>query len=334
MRLLTRLRYQLILSHFVAIAATLLSMVAALVLVAAGWITSQQEAVAGPTAEARTVAGAVGGLVRAGSASAELDPVLHALASGDLRIADASFPPAMERARWTSWPGSTSQDVAYIVVVAPDGRTLGSSERDGAAFDPPERPEWQAIAQEALSGQLDPGQLLLERQGEEPAALGAYPVTDAANRPLAAVVVATRTTPQGGQIGLWRGLVFVGAASLGALALASLFAVIPASILGYALSRRLVARLERLGRAAERLAAGDLSSRVDEGPFDEVGQLGRRFNFMAAKLAAAVAELEAAKEATEATLRAKRELVVNVSHELRTPIALIRGHVESLLLRG
>src|SRR5690606_22332698 len=39
-----------------------------------------------------------------------------------------------------------------------------------------------------------------------------------------------------------------------------------------------------------------------------------------------------AKARTEAALRAKRELVANVSHELRTPLALIRGHVESLLM--
>ena len=33
-------------------------------------------------------------------------------------------------------------------------------------------------------------------------------------------------------------------------------------------------------------------------------------------------------------MRAKRELVANVSHELRTPLASIRGHTESLQLRG
>src|SRR5207302_6324800 len=92
--------------------------------------------------------------------------------------------------------------------------------------------------------------------------------------------------------------------------------------------------LERLGQAAEALAEGDLSRRVDEGPPDEVGQLARRFNLMAARLGATVGELAAAKDRVEAALRAKRELVANVSHELRTPLASIRGHTESLQLRG
>jgi signal transduction histidine kinase len=87
-----------------------------------------------------------------------------------------------------------------------------------------------------------------------------------------------------------------------------------------------------LGRGVEALAAGNLSQRVEAGPPDEVGQLARRFNLMAERLAATVAELASAKDHAEAALRAKRELVANVSHELRTPLALIRGHVEALQL--
>src|SRR5260221_12021677 len=94
------------------------------------------------------------------------------------------------------------------------------------------------------------------------------------------------------------------------------------------------ARLESLGQAAEELAAGDLTRRVPEGPTDEVGQLTRRFNAMATRLATTVGELESAKRRTEAALAAKRELVANVSHELRTPLSLIRGHVESLAMSG
>jgi signal transduction histidine kinase len=98
------------------------------------------------------------------------------------------------------------------------------------------------------------------------------------------------------------------------------------------LARRVVARLERLGRAAEALAGGDLRSRVEEGPADEVGQLTRRFNRMADRLAETVDELEGQRQRAESLLRAKRDLVANVSHELRTPLASIRGHTESLLM--
>jgi signal transduction histidine kinase len=108
------------------------------------------------------------------------------------------------------------------------------------------------------------------------------------------------------------------------------------SLVSYLLARRLVRRLERLGRAAEAFAAGDLSRRVDtearNGSGDEVSQLAARFNAMADRLSETLAEVAAEKAAVEAALHAKRELVANVSHELRTPLASIRGHTESLLL--
>jgi signal transduction histidine kinase len=112
------------------------------------------------------------------------------------------------------------------------------------------------------------------------------------------------------------------------------FALGSSSLVSYLLARRLVGRLERLGQAAQAFAAGDLTRRVDAGGADEVGQLARRFNGMADRLADTLAELAAQKQTVEAALQAKRELVANVSHELRTPLASIRGHTESLLLRG
>jgi signal transduction histidine kinase len=49
---------------------------------------------------------------------------------------------------------------------------------------------------------------------------------------------------------------------------------------------------------------------------DEIGQLSRRFNQMAAKLAA--------------TERRERQFLMSVSHELRTPLTAIKGHVDAL----
>jgi signal transduction histidine kinase len=140
------------------------------------------------------------------------------------------------------------------------------------------------------------------------------------------LLAARDIAPPGGVGGFIRTLVVFGAASIAVLTAASLFALTSASLIGYLLARRLAARLERLGEGAEALASGDLSHRVEEGQPDEVGQLARRFNRMADRLAATVAELETA-------LRTKRELVANASHELRTPLASIRGHVESLLMQ-
>ena len=117
---------------------------------------------------------------------------------------------------------------------------------------------------------------------------------------------------------------------------ASVFALASSSLVGYLLARRLVRRLERLGRAAEAFASGDLSQRVEAQAQadDEVAQLASRFNVMADRLSETLSELAREKDVVEEALQAKRELVANVSHELRPPLASIRAHTESLLLPG
>jgi histidine kinase len=131
-----------------------------------------------------------------------------------------------------------------------------------------------------------------------------------------------------------RGIAIFTAATIAVLGSAFLFALGSAALVGYILSRQLVRRLERLSAAVEALADGALDQRVEEGRDDEVGQLSRRFNVMAERLATTVAELDARTREAEAALAAKRELVANVSHELRTPLASISGHAESLLMLG
>ena len=330
-----RLRTQLIFSHLTAISFTLVSMVAAVVIIAGSWWASQQGAFSPPTQDARSVAGAIAGLVARPNTAASLDPVLRALASGDLRLASGPWRGGYGPAQRFDWFGASLSDVTYIVVIGPNGRPLASSEPGGAAFAPPEHDEWAILARTALNGVSSPRQLVLVRSGSEPAALGAYPVVNASGQPIAAVVVATRTAPPANAgSSFWQGLLFFGAASAAVLAGASVFAFVSSGIVGWLLSRGLVSRLERLGQAVESLATGDLTQHVDEGRPDEVGQLARRFNYMADRLATTVAELEAARDRTEAALRTKRELVANVSHELRTPLALIRSHVESLGMPG
>ncbi len=98
--------------------------------------------------------------------------------------------------------------------------------------------------------------------------------------------------------------------TLGAAALAA-FAV---SIL---LSRRIIAPLERMAAAAERIAEGHYNERVEIQGEDELAQLGRRFNQMAEKL-----------ESIEAM---RRRLIGDVSHELRTPLTTIAGYMEGLM---
>ena len=89
-----------------------------------------------------------------------------------------------------------------------------------------------------------------------------------------------------------------------------------AAILTYFLSRRILAPVESLARAARGLAQGDFSRRVEVGSRDEVGELSRTFNTMAEELAR--------------TEQVRRSLVADVAHELRTPLSNIRGYLEAI----
>ncbi len=74
--------------------------------------------------------------------------------------------------------------------------------------------------------------------------------------------------------------------------------------------------LREMTAAARRMARGDYSVRVTATSNDEVGDLARAFNRMAADLAGVD--------------RQRRELVANVSHELRTPLTALCAVLENL----
>jgi two-component system OmpR family sensor kinase len=80
--------------------------------------------------------------------------------------------------------------------------------------------------------------------------------------------------------------------------------------------------LERIGRTADAIAAGDLSRRVDVAhPRSEVGRLGLALNAMLGNLESAFAERTASEDRL-------RRFLADASHELRTPLASIRGYAE------
>ncbi len=75
--------------------------------------------------------------------------------------------------------------------------------------------------------------------------------------------------------------------------------------------------LREMTAAARAMARGDYTRRVRATSRDEVGELARAFNQMAADLAAAD--------------RQRRELIANVSHELRTPISGLQALLENMV---
>jgi signal transduction histidine kinase len=78
-----------------------------------------------------------------------------------------------------------------------------------------------------------------------------------------------------------------------------------------------VVPVRRTGRAARRLATGDLTVRVPEEGDDEPVELARAFNAMADSL--------------QESERLKDEFFALVSHELRTPLTSIIGYLELVL---
>ena len=82
------------------------------------------------------------------------------------------------------------------------------------------------------------------------------------------------------------------------------------------LARGMTSPLREMAAAAKAMSRGEYDRRVRATSRDEVGDLARAFNAMAAELADAE--------------RQRRELVANVSHELRTPIGALQALLENL----
>ena len=82
------------------------------------------------------------------------------------------------------------------------------------------------------------------------------------------------------------------------------------------LARGMTSPLREMAAAASAMARGDYRRRVRATSRDEVGELARAFNAMAADLA----DVD----------RMRRELVANVSHELRTPLGALQALLENL----
>jgi signal transduction histidine kinase len=94
-------------------------------------------------------------------------------------------------------------------------------------------------------------------------------------------------------------------------------AVVIALTVAQILSHGMTSPLREMTVAAKAMARGDYTRKVHATSRDEVGDLARAFNQMAADLAAAD--------------RQRRELIANVSHELRTPITALQAVLENLV---
>lgn len=126
-------------------------------------------------------------------------------------------------------------------------------------------------------------------------------------------------------------------------ALMSLGLLLAGAVAMWFISKRITRPLMRMTVAAEGIARGDYSQRVDPRGDYEIARLGVSFNRMAGEIASANRKLLAiAGEAAEAQQQAetanaaKSNFLAAMSHELRTPLNAIAGYVEllELELRG
>ncbi|HSA99067.1 MAG TPA: HAMP domain-containing sensor histidine kinase [Anaerolineales bacterium] len=96
-----------------------------------------------------------------------------------------------------------------------------------------------------------------------------------------------------------------------------------ATILGYFLSSTVTERIHLLKEAAEKLAQGDLQTRVPVTGHDEVAALSTSFNQM-------VVQLQAADEKQRELENMRRDLIAWASHDLQTPLTSMRAILEAL----
>ncbi len=158
--------------------------------------------------------------------------------------------------------------------------------------------------------------LLHEGQADDPLVGQPYPIPDGR--------VQFPLTAQGSRIGTlvlrgsWGGQLLQIFSSLFIPVLfISFFTGLLTLLIGWLLARRVVTPLADVIAAAQSVAAGDLSTRVQvRGPGD-LRTLSDSFNRMAGAL--------------EASDRQRRDLLADVAHELRTPLTVIRGKLEGVL---
>ena len=99
-----------------------------------------------------------------------------------------------------------------------------------------------------------------------------------------------------------------------------LLALVLASLVAVAVSlfvtKRITSPIQRMAQVSRRIARGDYGARAEVTTRDEIGDLARSLNQMAAEL--------------ETTEQRRVQLIGDVAHELRTPIATLQGYLEGL----
>jgi two-component system phosphate regulon sensor histidine kinase PhoR len=113
---------------------------------------------------------------------------------------------------------------------------------------------------------------------------------------------------------------------------ASAVAVILALLLAFAATQSIGRRLLRITDFAERIAAGDLSARIQEGATDEIAHVASALDKTARKLEEGFSAVETSRQTLEALLNSMQEAVIAVSQDER--VLWANQRMERLLPSG
>jgi two-component system, OmpR family, sensor kinase len=118
-------------------------------------------------------------------------------------------------------------------------------------------------------------------------------------------------------------------------AAAGTIAIVILAAIGFPVIRVSLNPLTRIKDAAEGIARGDLSRRIDRPASDtEVGRLAAVLNTMLGRIEAAYRAREVGEEHARDSEERMRRFVADASHELRTPLTSVRGLADLCLQRG
>ncbi len=101
------------------------------------------------------------------------------------------------------------------------------------------------------------------------------------------------------------------------LFIAGLVALLLSLLIAWLLGRNISRPLHQISLAANRIAHGDYSQRIQIEGEDEVALLGQNFNIMTSEV--------------QRTQQAQRDFLANMSHDLKTPLTSIQGFSQAVL---
>ncbi len=122
------------------------------------------------------------------------------------------------------------------------------------------------------------------------------------------------------------------------LLLTGLCTALLGAVLAFIVGTRLTRPVRELTDISERMMQMDFSSKFHGSESNEIGELGRNFNELSAKLEETISELKTANNRLKSDIRKKEEIeemrqefIANLTHEFKTPIAVIQGYAEGLI---